>query len=222
MLPILIQSLLLASGGILSVGSITIVILLLISDRGWRNGVAYMSGYVAAYTLIGLTSVLLGATATQNETGSSGITSSILFLVFGALLLWMSQRNWRKAPTEKGKPPRIFAMLDSITPIRAFAFGAVVTVINFKNLAIFLSALSVLLLSDLLLVSQLLLTLLVVLVFCLSVIVPVLIYLLFPKSANERLKWIKQILEENSRPIGIWVPLLFAIIFLIRGASGLL
>lgn len=222
MLPVLIQSLLLASGGILSAGSITIVILLLISDRGWQNGLAYVLGYVGAYSLIGVAAVLIGTNTRQAESSSGGTVSSLLFILFSALLFWVALRNWRKRHAEQNEPPRIFAMLDSITPPRALAFGAAISVINFKNLAIFLSAISIVVLSDLLRSAKIGITLLVVLVFCSSVIAPVLIYLLFPQSANQRLNRIKQTLEKYSRPIGIWVPLLFAIIFLFRGVSGLL
>lgn len=224
MFTVLIQSLVLASGGILSVGSITIVILLLISEEGWRNGVAYMSGYVAGYTLIGVSAVLVGANVAQSGSGGGGMISSVLLLVFGTLLLWMTQRNWRKPriENENAEPPRLFAILDGITPPKALAFGAAVTVINFKNLAIFLSAVSVLLLSDLPLATQMVIVLLVVFVFCTSVIVPVLIYLSFPERAYERLNWLKQTLETYSRPIGIWVPLVFGLLFLVRGIRGLL
>lgn len=222
MLAVLIQSLVLASGGILSVGSIIIVILLLISNQGWRNGLAYMSGYVGAYTLIGVSAVLLGANVAGNGSSGGGMTSSVLLIIFGTLLLWVTQRNWRKPAAESTGNPRLFAILDGISPPKALAFGAAVTVINFKNLAIFLSAVSVLLLSDLPLASQIGIVLLVVLVFCSSVMVPVLIYVSFPEQANERLNWIKQTLETYSRPIGIWVPLLFSLIFLIRGITGLL
>ncbi|MGB7339104.1 MAG: hypothetical protein WBC91_09455 [Phototrophicaceae bacterium] len=67
MLTILVQSLALASGGIVSVGSITIVILLLISERGWRNGLGYMLGYVGAYALIGIAAVILSDTYTSTS-----------------------------------------------------------------------------------------------------------------------------------------------------------
>jgi threonine/homoserine/homoserine lactone efflux protein len=219
---VLIQSLLLASGGILSVGSITIVILLLISDQGWRSGVAYMLGYLGAYMLIGISVVLVGYRVTETNTGESGIFSSFLFVILGTSLLYLTQRNWRRPPSEDQEPPRLFSILDSITPPRAFGFGALVTVINFKNLAIFLSAVSVSLVTDLPLLSKLLIVLLVVLVFCLSVIGPVLIYFIFPQQAEKYLNWIKQTLENHRRPIGIWVPLIFGVLFLVRGLAGLL
>ncbi|WP_420630306.1 GAP family protein [Candidatus Leptofilum sp.] len=224
MLTVLIQSLVLAAGGMLSVGSITIVILLLLSDRGWQNGLAYVLGYVGAYSLIGTVVVWVGFSVAENGSSESGNVSSILLIIMGLLLLWLTQRNWRKPPPENknSESPRLFALVDKMTPPKAFGFGALVTVINFKNLAIFLSAVSVPLLSNLSLPAKIMVALLDALVFCTAVIVPVLIYVAFPKQANERLNWIKQTLERYGRPIGIGVPLLFGLIFLIRGITGLL
>jgi len=125
-----IQAILLASGGILSIGSIMIVILLLISDGGWRNGLAYMVGYVTAYTLIGLSAVLIGFNDATGEADGGGQVGPILWSLLGILLLWMALRNWRKPPDVAQEPPRIFAILDNITPIKALVFGAVVTVLS--------------------------------------------------------------------------------------------
>ena len=225
MLTTALQSILLASGGLFSVGSITIVILLLLSDQGWRTGVAYVVGYAGAYTLIGVGVVLVGAKVAQNDSGEPGNFSSVLVMVLGAVLIWLGLRNRRKpapAADEPAQPPRLFAMLDQITPLKALGFGALVSVVNFKNLAIFLSAISVLLVSDLPTAAKLLIVPLDVLAFCAAVIVPVLIYLSFPAQANDRLNRFKRSLETHSRAIGIWAPLAFGLIFILRGVSGLL
>lgn len=222
MSTVLIQSLLLASGGIFSVGSIMLVILLLISDRGWRNGLAYMTGYVAAYTLIGIAAVFVGYRSEGNGGQGTGLAVSALLIVLGSVLVWLSARNWRKPILENEESPRIFALVDGITPPRALAFGGLVSVVNVKNLAIFLSAISVVLVSGLPLPTKYLLVLPVVLVFCLAVIIPVLIYLSFPARAGERLGRLKDALESNSRSIGIWAPLIFGLIFLARGIGAFL
>ena len=222
MLTVLIQSLVLASAGLLSVGSITLTILLLMSDRGLRNGFAYMVGYVGVYSLIGVSAILIGNAVAETSAGETGGFLPWLFIMMGILLLWLAQRNWRKPRSENSENPRLFSLVDKITPPKAFAFGAVVTVINFKNLALFLTAVSVPLVSNLPLPSKIIIVLLVALIFCTSVIAPVFIYILFPKRANKLLVWTKQTLETHSRPIGIWVPLLFSLIFLTRGITGLL
>jgi len=206
----------------LSVGSITIVILLLLSDHGLRNGLAYMLGYVGGYMLIGVSVTLVGYTVAENSSAEEGILLPILLIILGMLLLFLSQRNWRKPPSENNENPRLFTIIDKITPPKAFAFGALVTVINFKNLAIYLSAVSVSLVSDLPLPSKIIIVFLDALIFCTFIIVPVLIYILFPKRADSLLNRLKQALETHSRPIGIWVPLIFGLIFLIRGIIEIL
>lgn len=222
MLPVLIQSLLLASAGLLSVGSITLVILLLISDRGWHNGLGYALGYTSAYTLIGVSAVVFGYRSTGNKVGEPSLFLPILLMVLGTLLLLLALRNWRKPVSEDKEEPRFFSIVDKITPLKAFGLGALVSVVNFKNLALFLTALSIVVLSDLLITEKIVITLLVVLVFCLSVIIPVIIYFLFPKRAKDLLNGIRQFLNRHSRPIGIWLPLIFGGLFLIRGLTSLL
>ena len=222
MLPVLIQSLLLASSGLISVGSITLVILLLLSDRGWRNGLGYTLGYISGYSLIGVSVVLLGYKAAEKSINKPSLFLPILLLALGTLLLLLAYRNWRKPVSEKQGEPRFFSIVDKITPPKAFGFGAMVTVINFKNLALFLTSLSVVVLSNLYIAEKIIITLLVVLVFCLSVIVPVVIYLGFPKQAKDVLNSIKQFLNRHSRPIGIWAPFVFGIILFIKGITELL
>ena len=217
MLTVLIQSLLLASAGLLAPGSMTLVILLLMSARGWRNGLGYVLGYVSGYTVIGTTVVVAGYQAAQNRGPEAGLFLPILLLVLGTLLLGLGLRNWRKPASQSHETPRFFAIVDQITPPRAYAFGALVTVINFKNLALFFSAISVVLLSTLSLPEKLAITLLVVVVFCSSVLIPLLIYVAFPRRAVALLNGIKDTLERHSRPIGIWVPLFFGLLFIIRG-----
>jgi threonine/homoserine/homoserine lactone efflux protein len=220
--PVLIQALVLASAGLLSVGSITLVILLLISDRGWKNGLGYALGYIGAYSLIGISVVLLGYRAAPKSPSEPRLFFPILLLVFGTMLLWLAFRNWRKPVSDKKEDPRFFSIIDKITPPKAFGFGALVSVINFKNLALFLTALSVVVLSDLPISGKIIITLLVVLVFCLSVIIPVVIYLSIPKRAKEVLNRIKEMLNQRSRAIGIFAPLLFGLIFLLKGFVDLI
>lgn len=222
MWTVAIQSLVLASSGLLSFGSMTIVILLLLSDRGWSNGLASALGYTGAYMAIGLSVVVTGTQTTANGVGQPGLWLPILLILLGLFLLWLSRRNWRTPASTSAERPRFFSLIDSITLPKAFGIGALVTVVNVKNLALFLSALSVVVLSDLSLDQKILVTVPVVLVFCLAVSIPVTIYLAFPHRSGELLVRLKTALEQHSRPLGIWAPLLFGTIFLTRGLLLLL
>lgn len=217
MFAVLVRSLILASAGFFSVGSITLVILLLLSERGWRNGLGYVLGYFSAYTLIGFAAVALGYRATRDKPGEPGIAGPLVLVALGLLLLWLAFRNWRRPAVQSPDPPRFFTIVDSIGPAKSFAFGALVTVMNVKNLALFLSSLSVVIFSDLPLAGKLTLVAPVALTFCLSVIVPVVIYLSFPRRAADLLQRFKHALEDHRRVVGIVAPLLFGAIFIIRG-----
>ncbi|GAB4524832.1 MAG: hypothetical protein Fur0018_08760 [Anaerolineales bacterium] len=222
MLLILLQTLALAASGLLSVGSITLVILLLLSERGWRSGLGYALGYASAYSLIGVGAVSLGFRAAQNGEGEPGLLFPIILLVLGGLLLWLGFRNFRKPLVENPEPPRFFAVVDGITPIKAFGFGALVSVMNFKNLALCLTALSVVILSGLPLAQKIVVTLLAALVFSLSVLIPVGIYLLMPRRARQVLDGFKAWLQRHSRAIGTWAPLGFGVLFVLKGLSLLM
>ncbi|RME48075.1 MAG: hypothetical protein D6796_06785 [Caldilineae bacterium] len=222
MFPILLQTLALASSGLLSVGSMTLVILLLLSERGWRNGLGYALGYASAYSLIGTGVVGMGYRAAQSGDGHSSPVFSLVLLALGGLLLWLGFRNSRKPPVENPEPPRFFAIVDGITPLQAFGFGALVTVLNFKNLALYLTALSVVILSGLPLAQKLTVATLAALVFSLSVLIPTGIYLLAPRRARQVLDAFKNWLGRHSRAIGIWAPLGFGLLFVLKGVSDLL
>lgn len=222
MIAVLLQTLLFASSGLLSVGSITLVILLLISERGWRNGLGYALGYTSAYSLMGASVVALGYRASAGSSTASGSFFPLVLIILGALLLWMSLRNARRPAQESSQPPRFFAILDQVTPIKAFGFGALVSVMNVKNLMLFLTAQSVVIQSGLSLPQKLAVAFLASLIFCLSVMIPVLIYVLLPGRARMLLQAFKSTLERRSRQIGIWLPLIFGLLILAKGIRDLL
>ena len=220
MWSVLLQAIVLASGGILSVGSITIMILFLLSERGKLVGLGYAAGYTLSYTLIGVSLVMMGNRASSQGDGEPNRFLPILFISLGLLLLYLAVRNWRKGPQENDAPPRIFQFIDQFSVFKAFGLGLLIGVINFKNLAIFLSAISVVLLSTLLIAQKIIIALLVVLVFCMSVLIPLLISVIFPQGAEEKLGWIKRTIDTHRYQLGIWVPLVFGVLFILRGVSG--
>ncbi len=225
MWPVLLEALVLAAAGIAAIGSITLVTLLLTSQSGWTSGLGYAVGYTGAYTVMGLAVILLGNDPATGSGGGRGTLGSVAITVLGGVLLVVAVRNARRPAAESAPaspPGRLWRMVDGATPFRSLGVGVLVSIINVKNLAIFLSAVSVLHLSDLTLAEKLLGVVLVTLVFCLSVLLPVLIRVLFPRRSQTALAWIRRVLEEHRRTIGIWVPLVFGVLFLSTGIGGLL
>ncbi len=215
---LVLQALLFASSGMLSVGSITIVIILLMADQGVGNAVAYVSGYFMGYLTIALVAVSLGYRTGTSQSSANPIVQ-ILTVLIGALLVYLGLRNWRKPRT--GEESRIFRIVDGITPKRAFMIGSVVTVINFKNLTLFLTALSVIVVSDMNLGERLLLAVAVTFVFCVALTVPMIVYVVFPRRRMEVLRGIRDWLNRHSRGISIVAPIAFGVIFIVKGVVQL-
>ena len=225
MLTVLLQSLAVAALGLVSPGSITLVILLLMSDRSWRNGLSFALGYIIMYSLIGASVLILGVNLAENNSTEQSNSISITLLIMGIVLLTVAFRNWRRPPRPpagSATPSRFSRLVDGITPFKSLALAAIIAVVNVKNLTIFLSAVSVLLLSKLLLPAKLVILIPLVLVFCTSVITPIIIYFTFPDRASDYLTRIKTTIDRYSRPLGITVSLILGIALSYRGISGLL
>ena len=177
------------------------------------------------YTLIGTAVLTLGISVAENADTEQSLTTSIILIGLSLLFFTLSFRNWRQQPEQDqdGEQTSRFAkIVDGITPIKSLALAAAISLINFKNLTIFLSAVSILLLSDLQLATQLTMLIPLVLIFCTSVIIPVTIYWLFPDHARDYLTRIKETIGRYSRPLGITVTLILGCLFLYRGLTGLL
>jgi hypothetical protein len=137
--------------------------------------------------VIGLALVLVGGDSAAGSDPVWGRFGSIVIAVLGVLLIIVALRNARRpdpGPGEDGPAGRLWRVVDGATPIRSLGVGVLVATINVKNLAIFLSAVSVVHLSNLLLAQKITGVVLVTLVFCLPVVLPVLLHFLFPRTAQ--------------------------------------
>ncbi len=221
MISVAIQSLALASVGIISPGSITVVLLLLMSADGRRNGLGYTLGYVAMYTAIGVSAIGLGLGSAENMPTEQSLPISVALIILGILLLAFGLRSWRMPPSDGTHNSRLTAILNSITPLRSVGLGVLVAVGNLKNLALFLASLSILLVSELSIPTKLLILVPLVILFCISVAAPVVVAVAFPARADHYLTRMKQMIDRYSRPIAIWMPILFGALLLARGIRGL-
>lgn len=219
----MIESLVLALSGFASFGSITVVILLLISGNSYRNWIGYVLWYSLSYALIGIAVIVLWFTKLESGPKEPSIFFPILYIVLGSILLLIWLRNLFK-PKVRSKNTHsfpIFSSLDTLTPLKSFGFGIMVSVINFKNLTLFLSAISIVHLSNLELYLKIINVLLVTFIFCFSLIIPILIVLLFPKKSKKILLTIKDTIETHIHTLWIIFPLFFWFILILSGIMKL-
>ncbi|MEM8858821.1 MAG: GAP family protein [Chloroflexota bacterium] len=225
MTSVLLQTLAVAALGLLAPVSITLVILLLMSGREGRNGIAFMVGYISTYTLLGVVLLVLDVkVARLRSVENSSLTSFVL--IGGAILcLIFAVRSWLQKPgtgTNPNRPSGFDRLIDGVTPIGAFGIAALASFVNLKNLAIFVAAVAVLLKSNLNLGIQLLMLIPLVFVFCTCVMIPVAIYRLYPEQSEDYLTRIEDIISRYSRPLGIGLTFLLSLFLFYRGVSGLL
>jgi threonine/homoserine/homoserine lactone efflux protein len=213
----LLKSLAIASGGMFSFGSILIVILLLGATGGLRKALAYVGGACSGYFLIGMAwlaaSDYLTAPATEGARESSG--AAWAQLGFGALLLLLGVRTFLKKQVtgEVDAAASPLAKIDTMRPRELFGVGAMISAVNVKNLAIFLSALSILSTEELELGAQVLGLAAVITVLCSSMITPIALSILFAERASRWLHAGRGWIERNMRALSIFAMLLFGSIF---------
>ena len=217
----LIRALAIASGGLASLGSVLIVLMLLNSKRGPRAAVGYVAGYAGSYLIMGLASLSLGArTPTSPEAEGPSLVRACAFVILGLILLLAALRSWRK-PAD-GEPPALFAKIDNSSPLRALGFGVLVTILNVKNSFIYLLAVSVIVQASLPPLHAVASIVLIVLVFCGGTLVPLAIVALFPKRSARWLARLREWVEANARRVALIILPLFGTARAARGVHELL
>lgn len=223
MKPVLLQALAIAAGGLLSVGSILIVLLLLSTAQGLRKSFAYYLGYSLSYLTIGALFVLIGGRfhAGGGSQRAGALLGSSLFVVLGVLFLFFALRRWRTRPPKDAVLPRWLTALDRTRPLKLFGFGVMIPVLNFKNLAIYLSAASTIPGNGLTVLETTFVLVAIVLTFSAAVLFPIILFALVSERALPLLEAMKRGLTRHNRTLGIVLLTLFGVIFLVRGIRGL-
>ena len=205
---------------------IIIDILLLKSPRqGLLKAAAYVGGMTTLRLLQGLIFGLIltnsAASSTEEGGGKSPIVLTLLLLL-GVFLLITAYRVWRKEDDPDAPPPKWLTMIDSLTPLKAFGIGFGMLLIGAKFWVFTLGAIGVIGQAQLGQPSSTIAYLLFVLLAELLLLLPILIRVIIPKQSITLLEQISAWLTRYNRPIMILVSLIFGLLFLYQGASGLL
>ena len=113
---------------------IIITILLLRSPGGRITAVAWVAGMTAIRLLQGLVfGLLLGARGDPaGEDGGSSVLASVVLLVLAIMFYVVAARQLLKHPDDDAPPPRWMAMLEGVSPGRAFLLGVGLVAISAK------------------------------------------------------------------------------------------
>jgi len=219
LLPLIIGS------AVVPVQIIIDILLLKNPKQGLLKASAYVGGMTTMRLLQGLVFGLIltgSASATASETSGKGPIVSTLLLVLGIFFLITAYKQWRKDDDPDAPPPKWLAMIDSLTPLKAFGIGFGLMLIGAKFWVFTLTAIAVIGEAKLGQPSSTIVYLLFVLLAESLLLIPILVRLVLPGQSKAFLDGTSDWLTRHNRVIVIVVSLVFGLLFLYQGASGLL
>jgi hypothetical protein len=199
------------------------IILMLITPKARTNGLAFLCGWIAGLAVVGGIALVGANAAGLSASTESTQAESVIQLVLGFLLLVVAVRQWRSRP-QPGKPaalPKWMQALDTFTPLKSFGIAALLSGLNPKNLALNLSAMSVVAAAGLTASSQVVALLVVIALGSIGVIAPVVVYFAGGDTSAAVLGRWKSWLGDNNATVMAVLLLVLGVTLIGQGISGL-
>jgi len=176
------------------------VILMLFSPKALVNGVSFALGWVAGLILVAIVILALTSTVDMGTSSEPNTWVSLLKLLIGLLLLFLAYRNWKQRPSadDEVEMPKWMAGIDNFTPMKAFGLAALLSGLNPKNLLLNVSAMMVISLAELTGMALIVTLFIYLLLASITVIVPVVYYLVGGEKAQKTLDSWKTWLSANN------------------------
>jgi Sap, sulfolipid-1-addressing protein len=114
------------------------LILMLFSRRAAENGLAFLVGWLAGLTIVSVVVLAIGLEGSDGDADGGGWAKIVIGLVFLAL----GVAQWRGRPHEGDEPemPTWMASIDEFTAVKAFGTAVMLSAVNPKNLGLTVAA----------------------------------------------------------------------------------
>jgi len=213
----------LAIGIAISPLPIIAIILMLITPQARSNGLAFLGGWMLGLAVVGTIVLIVANTAGIATSSGPSRTVSIIKLVLGLLLLVVAWRQFRKRPKpgEEVPLPKWMRALDSFTPTRSLAVGALLSGVNPKNLILNATAAAGIAATGLAGAQQAVVLIVLIIVGSLGVMAPVVVYFAMGDKAAPVLGAWKTWLAANNATVMMVLFLVFGVTLIGKGISGL-
>lgn len=174
------------------------LILILLSKKSRINSIFYALGWIAGNTAV-FVLALTAIGAVDNSDGASSV-QRIVYAALGTLLILVAFSQFRKRPKlgEKAQTPGWFAKMSKIGPAGAAGFGIVLSALNPKNLLLGISAGVAVGALDTSTTNQIWATLIFVAIGSITIIVPVVTFLIAGRRLNKLLDATRDWLVQNN------------------------
>ena len=129
-----------ALGVAISPMPIIAVIVMLFGNRPVPRAVSFAVGWIIGVTAA--TGIAMLIAGPVDENASTPVWVAVVKLAFGVLFLFMAIKQWRGRPRGDEEPemPGWMAAADSMTPVKSAALAALLGGVNPKNLALSMAA----------------------------------------------------------------------------------
>jgi threonine/homoserine/homoserine lactone efflux protein len=195
---------------------ITIVITLLMSRRGLAKAIAFAAAATGVLAVTGLVVLATADTSAASSEGGSAVTGTII-AVLGGVLVILGLKQVFDAPDPDAGPPKLMAKLDTMSPAGAGVLGLIVTVINIKQLGIFVAGVSQIVAADISTADAWIALVILAVVIQLFVIGGIVVYIVARTWATKVLRSFQDWMLRNSRAIAIVLGVGVGVAFLVMG-----
>jgi len=212
----------LAIGIAISPVPIIAVILMLITPKARSNGPAFLGGWLLGLAVVGtIVLVVAGSSDVATSSGPSK-TVALVKLVLGILLLFLAWRQWRGRPKpgEEAPLPKWMKALDTFTPGRSVAVGALLSGVNPKNLVLCAAAAAGIAQTGLSSVDQALLLVALMVIGSIGIIVPLVMFFTLGDRATATLDEWKAWLAGNNATVMALLFVVFGFVLMGKGIAG--
>jgi len=213
----------LAIGIAISPVPIIAIILMLITPKARSNGLAFLGGWLLGLAVVGTIVLIVANTAGIATSSGPSRTVSIIKLVLGLLLLFAAWRQFTKRPKsgEDAPIPKWMRALDSFTPTRSLAIGALLSGVNPKNLILNATAAAGIAQTGLSGLQQAVVLIVLIIIGSLGIIAPVAVYFAMGDKAAKVLDGWKTWLAANNATVMTVLFLVFGVTLIGKGIGGL-
>lgn len=189
------------------------LILMLFSRAAARNSLSFLLGWLIGLT--GVAVVVLAIGADSSDGGESDLAAVVKVLI-GALFVVLGIRQWTNRPGEgeDAPMPAWMASIDEFSAVKAFGVGLVLTAANPKNLGLTIAAAATISAAELSGGEQAVTVAVYVLIASVTVVVPVVAYLVAGERAAPVLDSMKRWLTANNATV-------MGVLFIVLGAKVL-
>jgi threonine/homoserine/homoserine lactone efflux protein len=214
----------LAIGVALSPIPIIAVILMLFSKNARSTSLGFLFGWFLGVAVVATVVVFIADPTEQATGGEASPLSATVHIVLGLLLLFLAYRSWQKRPKpgEQVEMPKWMSTIDSMSAGKAFGLGALLAGVNPKNFALILAAGVAIAAAGLDSTQTIIALIIFILLACVSVVAPVIIYLVMGEKAMPTLNGWKAWLTYNNATVMMLLLLVFGVVTLSKGLGALI